>query len=125
MRRPGAAAPTGAPSGSQAAGGGRGPGGSPARAAGTRVTARWATARGAAPPWPTIFPALTSGWLGWAVLSGPTFVAACVLAALATAAADLLVVVTLPPVVFLVSAICVGAVSSNGGGVLAGVSGIA
>ena len=116
--------------GSQAAGGGRGPGGSPARAAEPHApdhgTLRL-TARGAAlAMFSIIFPGtLTSGWLHFPVLSGASFVAACVLAALATRREDLLVVVTLPPVVFLVSAICVAAVSSNGGGVLAGVSGIA
>ena len=85
------------------------------------------TARGAALAMFSIcFPGtLTSGWLHFPVLSGASFVAACVLAALATRREDLLVVVTLPPVVFLASAICVAAVSSDGGGVLAAVSGIA
>jgi hypothetical protein len=85
------------------------------------------TARGAAlAMFSIIFPGtLTSGWLHFPVLSGASFVAACVLAALATRREDLLVVVTLPPVVFLASAICVAVVSSDGGGVLAGVSGIA
>jgi hypothetical protein len=85
------------------------------------------TARGAALAMFSIcFPGtLTSGWLHFPVLSGASFVAACVLAALATRREDLLVMVTLPPVVFLASAICVAAVSSDGGGVLAAVSGIA
>jgi len=85
------------------------------------------TARGAALAMFSIcFPGtLTSGWLHFPVLSGASFVAACVLAALATRREDLLVVVTLPPVVFLASAICVAAVSNDGGGVLAAVSGIA
>jgi Domain of unknown function (DUF6542) len=85
------------------------------------------TARGAAlAMFSLCFPGtLTSGWLHFPVLSGASFVAACVLAALATRREDLLVVVTLPPVVFLASAICVAAVSSDGGGVLAAVSGIA
>ncbi|HEY4454542.1 MAG TPA: DUF6542 domain-containing protein [Pseudonocardiaceae bacterium] len=119
-----------ATSGSRAAGGGRGPGGSPARVAEPHApdhgTLRL-TARGAAlAMFSIIFPGtLTSGWLHFPVLSGASFVAACVVAALATRREDLLVVVTLPPVVFLASAICVAAVSSDGGGVLAGVSGIA
>jgi hypothetical protein len=85
------------------------------------------TARGAALAMFSIcFPGtLTSGWLHFPVLSGASFVAACVLAALATRREDLLVMVTLPPVVFLASAICVAAVSSDGGGVLAAVSGVA
>jgi hypothetical protein len=68
---------------------------------------------------------LTSGWLHVPVLSGASFVAACLLAALATRREDLLVVVTLPPVMFLFSAICVAAVSANGGGFLAAASGVA
>ena len=85
------------------------------------------TARGAAlAMFSIMFPGtLTSGWLHFPALSGASFVAACVLAALATRREDLLVVVTLPLVVFLASAICVAVVSSGGGGVLAGVSGIA
>jgi hypothetical protein len=118
------------PAGSRTAGGSRGQGGSRTRAAASPApdhgTLRL-TARGAAlAMFSIIFPGtLTSGWLHFPVLSGASFVAACVLAALATRREDLLVVVTLPPVVFLASAICVAVVSSNGGGVLAGVSGIA
>jgi hypothetical protein len=110
--------------------GGHSPGESHARAAASHArdhgTLRL-TARGAALAMFSIcFPGtLTSGWLHFPVLSGASFVAACVLAALATRREDLLVVVTLPPVVFLASAICVAAVSSNGGGVLAAASGIA
>ena len=125
------------PGGSRTTGGGpatgsgsRGQGGSRTSAAASQVpdhsTLRL-TARGAAlAMFSIIFPGtLTSGWLHFPVLSGASFVAACVLAALATRREDLLVVVTLPPVVFLASAICVAVVSSDGGGVLAGVSGIA
>jgi len=110
--------------------GGRAQGGSHARAAASQApdhgTLRL-TARGAALAMFSIcFPGtLASGWLHFPVLSGASFVAACVLAALATRREDLLVVVTLPPVVFLASAICVAAVSSNGGGVLAAASGVA
>jgi ABC-type Fe3+-siderophore transport system permease subunit len=68
---------------------------------------------------------LTSGWLHMPVLSGASFVAACLLAALATRREDLLVVVTLPPLMFAFSAICVAAVSSDGGGFLAAASGVA
>ena len=119
-----------ADSGQAAGGGGRGQGGSLTGAEASQVpdhgTLRL-TARGAAlAMFSIIFPGtLTSGWLHFPVLSGASFVAACVLAALATRREDLLVVVTLPPVVFLASAICVAVVSSDGGGVLAGVSGIA
>lgn len=118
------------PAGSGAGGGSRGQGGSHDRAAASHApdhgTLRL-TARGAVLAMFSIcFPGtLTSGWLHFPVLSGASFVAACVLAALATRREDLLVVVTLPPVVFLASAICVAAVSSGGGGVLAAISGIA
>lgn len=108
----------------------RATGGSHARAASSHAPDHGMlrlTARGAALAMFSIcFPGtLTSGWLHFPVLSGASFVAACVLAALATRREDLLVVVTLPPVVFLASAICVAAVSANGGGVLAAASGIA
>jgi len=118
------------PAGSRTAGGSRGQGGGHARAAASgepdHGTLRL-TARGAALAMFSIcFPGtLASGWLHFPTLSGASFMAACVLAALATRREDLLVVVTLPPVVFLASAICVAAVSSDGGGVLAAVSGIA
>ena len=118
------------PAVSRTEGGNRGQGGSRTSAEAPQVpdhgTLRL-TARGAAlAMFSIIFPGtLTSGWLHFPVLSGASFVAACVLAALATRREDLLVVVTLPPVVFLASAICVAVVSSDGGGVLAGVSGIA
>jgi hypothetical protein len=116
---------------SRAASGGRGHGsGSHARAADVYAPEHGTlrlTARGAALAMFSIcFPGtLTSGWLHFPVLSGASFVAACVLAALVTRREDLLVVVTLPLVIFLASAICVAAVSSNGGGVLAAASGIA
>jgi len=124
--------PAGSPAanGSRTASGGQGPGGSHAPAAASPVPDQGTlrlTARGTALAMFSIcFPGiLASGWLHFPVLSGASFVAACVLAALATRREDLLVVVTMPPVVFLVSAICVAAVSSDGGGVLAAVSGIA
>jgi hypothetical protein len=118
------------PAVSRTEGGNRGQGGSRTSAEAPQVpdhgTLRL-TARGAAlAMFSIIFPGtLTSGWLHFPVLSGVSFVAACVLAALATQREDLLVVVTLPPVVFLASAICVAVVSSDGGGLLAGISGIA
>ena len=57
---------------------------------------------------------LTAGWLHLAVLTGLSFLVGCILAGLFTKRADLLVVVTMPPMVFLVAVICVKALTATG-----------
>jgi hypothetical protein len=57
---------------------------------------------------------LTAGWLHLAVLTGLSFLAGCILAGLYTKRDDLLVVVTMPPMVFLVAVICVKALTATG-----------
>ena len=58
---------------------------------------------------------IISGWLGWGLLTGGSFVAACVLAATRTQRSDLLTVAVAPPAVFLVAVVCGKALSSPGG----------
>jgi hypothetical protein len=74
------------------------------------------TARGAGlAMFSVFFPGtLTAGWLHLPALTGLSFLAGCILAGLYTRRPDLLVVVTLPPVIFLISLICVKAMSSSG-----------
>jgi len=57
---------------------------------------------------------LTAGWLHLAVLTGLSFLAGCILAGLYTKRDDLLVMVTMPPMVFLVAVICVKALTATG-----------
>jgi hypothetical protein len=52
--------------------------------------------------------------LGWGLLTGGTFVAACVLAAALTQSSDLLTVAVSPPALFLVAVICGKALTSTG-----------
>ncbi len=58
--------------------------------------------------------ALAAGWLHLAVLTGLSFVAGCILAGLYTKRADLLMVVTMPPMIFLVAVVCVKALTATG-----------
>src|ERR1700721_267663 len=48
---------------------------------------------------------ITSDWLGWGLLTGASFVAACVLAAARTERGDLLTVAVIPPAMFLVAVV--------------------
>lgn len=57
---------------------------------------------------------LTAGWLHLPVLTGLSFLAGCILAGLYTRRPDLLVVVTMPPLIFLISLVCVKAMTSTG-----------
>jgi hypothetical protein len=61
---------------------------------------------------------LTAGWLHLAALTGLSFVAGCVLAGLFTKRADLLTVVTMPPMIFLVALISVKAITATGNAVI-------
>ena len=90
-----------------------GPG--PASAAPARLTARGA---GLA-MFSLFFPGtLTAGWLHLPVLTGLSFLAGCILAGLYARRPDLLVVVTMPPLIFLISLICVKAMTSTGSAVI-------
>jgi hypothetical protein len=57
---------------------------------------------------------LTAGWLHVPMLTGVSFVVGCILAGLYTKRTDLLVMVTMPPMVFLVAVICVKALTATG-----------
>jgi hypothetical protein len=57
---------------------------------------------------------LLAGWLGLSVLTGLTFVAGCLLAAVGTHRQDLLVMVTTPPLIFLVAVVCAETLTSPG-----------
>jgi hypothetical protein len=123
-----------APPGGKTPAGGRGKAGGAAPAAdtGTAGAARAGAARagGAAPARLTargaglamfslFFPGtLTAGWLHLPVLTGVSFLAGCILAGLYARRADLLVVVTMPPLIFLISLICVKALTSTGSAVI-------
>jgi hypothetical protein len=61
---------------------------------------------------------LTAGWLHLPVLTGVSFLAGCILAGLYARRPDLLVVVTMPPLIFLISLICVKAMTSTGSAVI-------
>ncbi len=106
-----------APAGSTGKAGGTGPAGA-ARAAGA-APARL-TARGAGlAMFSVFFPGtLTAGWLHLPVLTGVSFLAGCILAGLYARRPDLLVVVTMPPLIFLISLICVKALTSTGSAVI-------
>jgi hypothetical protein len=58
---------------------------------------------------------ITSDWLGWGLLTGGSFVAACALAAARTQRGDLLTVAVVPPALFLVAVVCGKALTSSGG----------
>lgn len=113
-RGPSAAAPAPhSPAGRQSRAGNHGESAPPSggSAAPFRLTARGA---GLA-MFSVFFPGtLTAGWLHVAMLTGLSFVAGCILAGLYTKRADLLVVVTMPPMVFLVALICVKAITATG-----------
>ena len=118
-----------APPGGKAPAGGRGKAGGAAPAAGTGPAGA-ARAGGAAPARLTargaglamfslFFPGtLTAGWLHLPVLTGVSFLAGCILAGLYARRPDLLVVVTMPPLIFLISLICVKAMTSTGSAVI-------
>jgi len=74
------------------------------------------TARGAALVMLGAFLAgdLLAGWLGLSILTGLTFVAGCLLAAVCTQRHDLLFMVTTPPVIFLVAVVCAETLTSPG-----------
>jgi hypothetical protein len=101
-----------------AAGGSAGAGGT-AGATGTGQAAgarSRITARGAALMMLGMFLAgdLLAGWAGLSVLTGLTFVAGCLLAAVGTHRQDLLVMVTTPPLIFLVAVVCAETLTSPG-----------
>jgi hypothetical protein len=58
---------------------------------------------------------ITSDWLGWGLLTGISFVAACALAAARTQRGDLLTVAVAPPALFLIAVIFGKALTSSGG----------
>jgi hypothetical protein len=66
---------------------------------------------------------LAAGWLGWGVLSGGAFAAACVLTAARTRRTDLLTVAVSPPALFLVAVVCDKALVSPGNVLLSGTEG--
>jgi hypothetical protein len=66
---------------------------------------------------------LAADRLGWGLLTGGTFVVACVLAAALTQSSDLLTVAVTPPAVFLVAAICGKVLTSSGNLVLSTAAG--
>ena len=74
------------------------------------------TARGAGlAMFSVFFPGtLTAGWLHLTALTGLSFVAGCLLAGLYTRRAHLLIVVTMPPMIFMAALICAKAVSATG-----------
>jgi hypothetical protein len=74
------------------------------------------TARGAGLVMASVFfpGTLTAGWLHLTALTGLSFLAGCIVAGLYSRRADLLVVVTMPPMIFLITLICVKAVTSTG-----------
>lgn len=113
-RGPSAAAP--APRSPAGRRGRAGEHGDPARPGGGSAAPFRLTARGAGlAMFSVFFPGtLTAGWLHVAMLTGVSFVAGCILAGLYTKRADLLVVVTMPPMVFLVALICVKAITATG-----------
>ena len=90
--------------------------GDPVRPGGGSAAPSRLTARGAGlAMFSVFFPGtLTAGWLHLAVLTGLSFLAGCILAGLYTKRTDLLVVVTMPPMVFLVAVICVKALTATG-----------
>jgi len=90
--------------------------GDPARPVGGSAAPSRLTARGAGlAMFSVFFPGtLTAGWLHLAVLTGLSFLVGCILAGLYAKRADLLVVVTMPPMVFLVAVICVKALTATG-----------
>ena len=99
----------------------RGPGaasdhGEPASPDGSGAAPARLTARGAGLVMFTVFfpGMLTAGWLHLTALAGLSFVAGCILAGLYTRRADLLLVITTPPMIFLVALICVKAMTSTG-----------
>ena len=108
--RPAAGAAGGEAAGAAPAGAARAGGGAPARL----------TARGAGlAMFSLFFPGtLTAGWLHLPVLTGLSFLAGCILAGLYARRPDLLVVVTMPPLIFLISLICVKAMTSTGSAVI-------
>ena len=119
-RRAGNAGPDGSTRGSRAAGSsGRAhapaaPSGAPAPSrapAGLRLTGRGALLGIFAL---CLLGILAAGWLGWGLLTGGAFIAACVLAAALTQSSDLLTVVISPPALFLVAVICAKALTSSG-----------
>ncbi len=57
---------------------------------------------------------LTAGWLHLTALTGLSFVAGCLLAGLYTRRAHLLIVVTMPPMIFMAALVCAKAVSATG-----------
>ena len=57
---------------------------------------------------------LIAGWLHLPTLAGVSFLAGCIVAGRYTRRADLLVAVTMPPMIFLVALICVKAITSTG-----------
>ena len=116
----GAAQPGGkAPARGRGKAGGAAPGPAGAARAGGAAPARL-TARGAGlAMFSLFFPGtLTAGWLHLPVLTGVSFLAGCILAGLYARRADLLVVVTMPPLIFLISLICVKALTSTGSAVI-------
>jgi hypothetical protein len=58
---------------------------------------------------------ITSDWLGWGLLTGASFVAACVLAAARTQRGGLLTVAVTPPAMFLAAVVCSKVLTSSGG----------
>jgi hypothetical protein len=74
------------------------------------------TARGAALAMFSVFLAgtLTAGWLHITAVSGTSFVAGCVIAGLYTKRADLLQMVTVPPMIFLVAVVGATALTATG-----------
>jgi hypothetical protein len=78
------------------------------------------TARGAGLAMLSVFfpGTLAAGWLHLTALTGVSFLAGCVIAGLYTKRADLLVVVTMPPMIFLIAVICVKAITATGNTVL-------
>ena len=88
-----------------------GPGTGQARRAGRRITAR-----GAALAMLGLFLAgdLLAGWLSLSGLAGLSFAAGCLLAAVFTQRRDLLIMVTMPPLIFLIAVLCAEALTSPG-----------
>jgi hypothetical protein len=69
------------------------------------------------------FGLLAADRLGWGLLTGGTFVVACVLAAALTQSSDLLTVAVSPPALFLVAVVVVKALTSSGNVLLSATAG--
>jgi hypothetical protein len=83
--------------------------------AGAAVPARLTTRGAGLVMFMVFFPGtLAAGWLHLTAITGLTFLAGCILAGLYTRRADLLMVITMPPMIFLIALICVKTITSTG-----------